>query len=95
MPGGFAENAKNIGRADVAAAHGANVNPLRPRHEIAVGIEPSKYAATAMTMKASTGGVYGAGIENGKRKVKPEIRIPKSERSPELPNRIHFTWQEV
>ena len=31
----FAENAKNIGRADVAAANGANVNPLGPRNQIA------------------------------------------------------------
>src|ERR1017187_10968994 len=35
-----------------------------------------------MTMKASTAGVYGAGIENGKRKIKSENRSSKSERSP-------------
>jgi len=43
-------------------------------------------------MKASTAGVYGAGIENGKRKVKSEIRNSKSERSPNSENRIH-DWQ--
>ena len=31
----FADHAKNIGRADVAAANGANVNPLRARDQIA------------------------------------------------------------
>jgi hypothetical protein len=39
-------------------------------------------------MKASTGGVYGAGIKNRKRKVKPENRGSKSERSPNSENRI-------
>jgi hypothetical protein len=40
-------------------------------------------------MKTSTAGVYGAGIENRKRKVKFEIQNSKSERNPNSENRIH------
>lgn len=42
-----------------------------------------------MTMKTSTAGVYGAGIENRKRKVKFEIQNSKSERNPNSENRIY------
>jgi hypothetical protein len=40
-------------------------------------------------MKTSTAGVYGAGIENRKRKIKFEIQNSKSERDPNSENQIH------